>query len=293
MFDTGLLRRLRYLSLLADRAGGRSLAAAPAPSGEVADLRDYCPGDDYRRVDWALCARRDELLTRTAEVEEDLYVYVLVDCSPSMGLGRPPKFDLARHIAAALGYAALLNLACLGVMGFSGGIVAADLPMRGSSRIPRLLDLLNRLKLQGTRTDLARTAEGLVRRCRRPGPVVILSDLYDPNGIERGLNLLQGHGYRPRVVQVYDPAEADPAALGDLELVDVESGAASRVTVTERDVRRYGELYARFHKSVRRHCAQHGIACIQIAGNTPVDEALLSVLGGKAHTTAGAMGSRT
>ena len=30
------------------------------------DRRDYAAGDDYRAIDWAVCARRDELLTRPA-----------------------------------------------------------------------------------------------------------------------------------------------------------------------------------------------------------------------------------
>lgn len=215
MFDSELLKRFEYLSLVARQAGGRSLVTRPCnklPGGgtEVTGLRDYAPGDEYRHIDWTLCARRDELLTRTFEGDEDLHVYILLDCSPSMGLGRPAKFHLARQIAAVLGYAVLANLDCLSVSAFSDALVADLPPIRHRARAAALLRFLEQLSLQGTRTDLARTAEGFVRRYQRHGPVVVISDLYDRNGFQRGLDVLQNRGYEPRVVQVYELARPNP-----------------------------------------------------------------------------------
>ena len=92
--DRDFLKRLHYLSLLANRAGGGPLLAAPRrklPAGgtEVTALRDYAPGDDYRLIDWVWCARRDELLTKVFEGHTDLHSYVLLDCSASMGRAGP------------------------------------------------------------------------------------------------------------------------------------------------------------------------------------------------------------
>lgn len=281
MFDSRLLKRLRYLSLLARRAGGRSLFDAPGSKSEAVALRDYAPGDDYRHVDWTLCARRDELMTRKFPANEDRHVYVLLDCSRSMGLGQPSKFDLARQVAAALGYAALTELSCLSLTGFSDGLVAENLPMRGAGRTAKLLGLLNRMELHGDRTDLTRTAKSFVRRYQRHGPVVIISDLYDPDGFEPGLNVLRDRGYEPRIVQIHAPAEADPRFVGEVELFDVESQAVRRVLVTERVARRYREAYARFQRSVRQYCVRHGVACMQVVSDAAVDDVVLTVLGGQ------------
>ena len=286
MFDSELLKRFEYLSLVARRSGGRSLVARPRkklPGGgtEVSALRDYAPGDDFRYVDWTWCARRDELLTKTFEGDEDRRVYVLLDCSPSMGLGRPAKFQLARQIAAVLGYAALANLDCLSVMAFAGRVVAHQPPIRHRGRFAELLRFLNRLPLQGTQTDLARAAESFVRGCRRQGPVVVISDLYDRNGFQRGFDVLRYHGYEPRLVQIHETREIEPGLLGDLELVDVETGTGRRVTVTQRAAGRYKTLVAEFRDSVRSYCAKHGIACMQIASDAPEEAVLLEVLGGR------------
>jgi uncharacterized protein (DUF58 family) len=285
MIDSQWLRRLQHLSRVAGRAGRPSLVIPSSKrlhsgGSQAAGLRDYAPGDDYRHIDWVRCARHDELLTRTFPPAEDLHVYILLDCSPSMGLGNPSKFDLARQVAAGLGYAALSDLARLSVAAFSDRIVAGLPPMRHKARIFRLLRFLRQLPLQGTRTDLKRTAEGFVGRYQRHGPVVLISDLYDQHGFQPGVEVLRHRGYEPRLVQIHAPREARPDLLGDLELFDVETQTVQRTTITERAVRRYQQLFVEFQQSVRGYCAKHGLACVQVASDAPEDEVLLKVLGG-------------
>ena len=292
LFDSELLKRFQYLSLLAHRAGGSSLLSMPRKrllggGTETTGTRDYAPGDDYRHIDWIACARGDDLLTRKFDRCEDLHVYILLDCSPSMGHGRPPKFQLARQIAAVLGYLALTSQDRLGVAAFSGRVTADAPPLRHKAGIPRLLGFLDQLRLEGTRTDLTRTAQGFVRQYQRHGPVVVISDLYDREGFQRGLDVLRLGGYEPRVVQIHDPCEADPGLLGDVELCDVESGTSRRVTVTERAVERYRTLLAQFRRSVRGYCAKHGLCCIQIANDTPQDQALMKVISSQLSVVSG------
>ena len=289
MFDPELLKRFRYLSLTARRAGGRGLLApreTRRSAGTVAiGLRDYAPGDDYRQIDWTACARRDELLTRVVTADPDRHVYVLLDCSPSMGTGHPAKFQLARRIAAVAGYAALAEGARLSVVAFADGIVAELPAVRHENRIPKLLRFLDQLELQGERTDLARAVEAFVRRYQRHGPALVIGDLYDPDGFQRGLDVLRDRGYDVRLAQIHDPHETDPQLLGDVELFDVEAQTGRRATVTEQTVQRYRELYAEFQTSVGRYCSRHGIPRIPVACDAEEDEVLLEVLAGKPEYT--------
>jgi len=286
VLDHGLLRRFRHLSLVARRLGARSLLFAPRvklPGGgtEPTGLRDYAPGDDYRHVDWTLCARRDELLTKVFEGDEDRHAYVLLDCSPSMALGSPSKFQLAGQIAAVLAYAAVSRRDRVGLVAFADGMVGMAGPVRHPGRLPALLRFLGELRPRGRRTDLLRTAEAFVRRYQRHGPVAVLSDLYAPDGFRGALDLLRCHGYEPRLVEIYDPREDASGLFGDVELIDVESGATRRVTVTQRAAARYVELLREFRRSVRDYCAKHAIRHLRVACNTPEDDVLLAVLGGR------------
>jgi uncharacterized protein (DUF58 family) len=281
-----LLTRLRYLSLVSRRMGGSPLLAAarrklPGGGTEVTGCRDYAAGDDWRQIDWTWCARRDELLVKVFEGDVDRHVYLLLDSSPSMGFGRPSKLHLARRIAAALGYVSLVNLDRLGVAAFAHTLLAGLPPLGHVSRFGRLLEFLEGLVPQGARTDLARSAEVFVRRYPRPGPVVVLSDLYDPGGFQRGLDLLRHAGYEPRLVHLIDPADTETDFLGDMEIADVESQAAQQVTVTERTVRRYRALVAEFRAGVGDYARRHGLACMRFACDAAEDDVLLQALGAR------------
>ena len=142
LFDTEFLKKLEYLSLVSRRLFRGSLLAQrrTMQTGggiEFADHREYSHGDDFRHLDWNVFARHGDLLLKRFQEEEDLHVYLLLDCSRSMAFGSPPKFDLARQIVAALAYIALSDLDRVAVIAFADGIVA-DFPLtRGKDRIDR------------------------------------------------------------------------------------------------------------------------------------------------------------
>src|SRR3954470_16072215 len=107
-----LLRRLEQFQLLAARrakssAKGERRSKARGQSVEFADYRNYVAGDDFRYLDWNLFGRLDKLFLKLYEEERELPVRIFVDASESMTFGTPPKFDFARQVAAAVGYAAL------------------------------------------------------------------------------------------------------------------------------------------------------------------------------------------
>ena len=80
-------------------------------------------------------------------------------------------------------------------------------------------------------------------------------------------------------MHLVDPSDAEPALLGDVELVDVESQTGTSVTITERTVRRYRALVAEFHESVREYCRRRGIVYMPIPCDMAEDEVFLRVLG--------------
>src|ERR1044071_6729574 len=79
-------------------------------SVEFADHRPYVPGDDFRFIDWNIFFRTENLFLKLFEEEEDLYIYLLVDCSGSVDFGMPYKFHYLRRLAAAVGYLGLAGL---------------------------------------------------------------------------------------------------------------------------------------------------------------------------------------
>ena len=266
LFDSDFLKKLEYLSLVSRRVfRGRLLAQRRTKQLgggiEFADHREYAAGDDLRYLDWNVYAKFGDLLLKRFQEEEDLHVYILLDASKSMDCGTPNKFDYARRIAAALAYIALADLDRVSIMAY------ADKPLdvlpltRGKDRVLSILKFLENTKTAGTATDLATVAKSLVNRAQRTGLVVIISDLYDQAGFRAGVDLLRHRRFEPHVIQIHTAEEANPTFLGDIELDEVETGQRRKITVTERKLKQYKQLFNEFLSSIETYCKTYSLSC--------------------------------
>ncbi len=283
LFDGDFLKKLEYLSLISKRVFRGSLLAQRRTKQmgggiEFADHREYAPGDDFRHLDWNVYARHGDLLLKRFQEEEDLHCYFLLDCSRSMAFGSPAKFDLARQVTAALAYIALSNLDRIGVIAYSQEIIA-DFPLtRGKDRILSLLRFLEKLEPQGTDTNLGRITNSFVLRPQRRGLAVVVSDLFDPSGYEKGLDLLRHRTYEPHLIQIHDPAEAKPNLLGEIELVDIETDSIRKVTITERALREYRRVFNEFQTGVAAYGKRYGLGCTQTTNDVNFEDLILRMM---------------
>src|SRR5438093_1263038 len=108
LFDDDFLDTLEYLHIIARKILSGQMKAErrsrqKGVSVEFADHRPYSPGDDFRFIDWNVFFRTDHLFLKLFEEEEDLYIYLLLDCSGSIDFGKPYKFHYLRRLTAAIG----------------------------------------------------------------------------------------------------------------------------------------------------------------------------------------------
>lgn len=283
LFPSDFLTRLEYLSIISKRVFRGSLLAQRRTmqlgSGiEFSDHREYTPGDDFRYLDWNVYARHGDLLLKRFQEEQDLHVYFLLDCSRSMGFGQPVKFDLARQLVAALAYIALADLDRVTVLACSDEVLDEFPLTRGKARILPLMRFLEAQQVTGSYTDLSRSVRGLLHRARRSGMTVVVSDLFDEQGFQPGLDQLRHRRFDSHIVQLHDPKEADPALLGDVELEDIETGTLRKVTVTERNARAYKQLFHNHQQSVREYCRNYGLGCTQSPATIKFDDLILRMM---------------
>ncbi|MDR1494010.1 MAG: DUF58 domain-containing protein [Planctomycetaceae bacterium] len=283
IFDSDFLKKLEYLSLASRRIFRGQLLAQRRTRQmgggiEFADHRDYASGDDLRYLDWNIFARLGNRLIKRFEEEEDLHVYIFLDCSRSMSAGTPNKFDYAKQIAAALAYIALADLDRVSVIAYAEKIYEIFPLTRGKRHILSLLRFLEQCKLSGEETNLATVAGDFIHRKQRTGLVVVISDLFDPHGFQNGIDSFRYRNYEPNVVQVHDRSEANPKLLGDLQLVDVESGKPRDVTISESVLRQYKKKFAEFLDSVRKYCVGNGLRCTISQTSEPFDELILRMM---------------
>ena len=117
-----------------------------------------------------------------------------------------------------------------------------------------------------------------VAQHKRRGLAIVISDLYDPEGFEDGINQLRYGQFEPHVIQLFDPQELTPGVLGDVRLVDDETGETREVTLTPRLLERYAVAHRDFRRRIREFCTEKQVPYHPIETSTPFDEAVLGIL---------------
>ena len=282
-FDDRFLRKLESLALTirrttAGRSHGMRRSRRVGAGLEFADHRDYVPGDDLRYLDWNLYGRLERRALRLYEEDEDLSIDLLIDASASMGMGRPPKLDLALQIGAALAYVGLSNLDRVAVTAL-GADAAGPPPARGKARILPILRYLDAVRppRRTARPSLAATVRDFLsrRRGRRRGLVALVSDFYDPAGARAALELVRRNRLEAIAVQISAPEELVPQLRGDLQLCDAETGEVRDLTISPRALADYAQRHAALLRELGGYCRERAIPCFTVSSEQPFDAVVL------------------
>ena len=282
VFDKEFLRKLEYLDvvarkILAGQIRADRLSSRRGTSVEFEDYRNYAVGDDLRYLDWNIFGRLEELFLKLYKDEENLRLWVLMDCSESMTFGRPDKFLYGRQVAAALSYIGMSNLDDANVQAFGEDLRESIVRMRGKGKVKHLFRFLEELEHRGE-TDMRRGFRRFIAQQARRGVVVVISDLYDVDGVIPSLRYLKSRRHEVYVVHVMDREERDPPLRGDLRLVDSEDGSYRDVTVTDTLRKRFTEAFEAHAKRVEMHCRGAEIGYVRAWTDVPFDSLVLNIL---------------
>ncbi len=278
LLDPAFLKKLDRLSLSTRRAfagqmKGEKRSTKRGASIEFADYREYTPGDDLRYVDWNTAARLDRMFVKLFVEEEDLYLALLVDSSKSMDFGTPTKLDFAKRAAAALGYIALTNYDRVTVQPYAASL-SAPLPVqRGRSGIAPCFQYLQRMQADGT-TEFSAAMRRFAGTTKHKGLAVVMSDLFDPHWQE-GLKSILARGFQVTVIHVLADDELSPTLLGDLRIIDSESGNMREMSVNPQLLARYAQTLAAFCADVEGFCHRYGIDYFRTASSASEEELVL------------------
>ncbi|MEN6371219.1 MAG: DUF58 domain-containing protein [Armatimonadota bacterium] len=275
------LHKLEQLSLVAKRVfpgrmRGERRSSKRGASVEFADYRNYTIGDDFRRVDWNVYARLEKLFMKLFIEEEDLHVYVLIDASRSMAFGSPSKLLYAKRIAAALGYIALSGLDKISYAALSGDTASILPPKRGKGNIFPVFDWLNGITGDG-RTKLADSIRDFTLRTRTPGIAVLISDCFDQD-YEKGILALLSRRFEVSLIHVLDDEELRPTIVGDIKLIDSETGDEREISVSPALLRRYEQAVAAFCSRIESFCLKYGVNYIRTTVGSDFEDLILNYL---------------
>ncbi len=230
---------------------------------ELAQVRPYVAGDDVRRIEWNVTARMGEPHVRVTIAERVLVTWLLLDTSPSMhfGTGDRRKADVADGVALAIGHIATRRGNRLGVMTFGDRSPSTLPPSQGRHGLIGLLGALQREpeEEQVGATSLGAALSRTRAIARQRGVVFVVSDFRGPLDWRKPLlNVMSRH--EVFAVEIRDPREQQLPDVGDLWLVDPETGRQVRVDTRSRSLReRFAAAAAEERSGVARVLAALGV----------------------------------
>ncbi len=254
LFTPEFLQSLSSLRIIANRVarGGRYAEQRSVDMGSGTDFRDfrsYSPGDDFRSIDWNIYQRLGRVVLKLYEELEDLPLYLLVDTSKSLFLETPPRAIAGLRSALALAAISLNHHDSVGIYPFSNDLTTLVPPQSGKGRILFMADRLAQVQAGGT-TDIATSIKRFESYGLRQGLVAIVSDFFDPNGVDAVTESLKNSRHRLLLVQLSKKTDRDPDVQGELQLVDCESGSTEDVSVTDSVKTKYREAYDKFQNQL-------------------------------------------
>lgn len=300
LVPAALRERLRGRPLLIQRPvwgqrHGRHAAVRAGPGLDFRDHRAYVPGDDPRQLDWRAVARRERLVLRRTQSEDELSITLVLDGGAGMdyGEGAEHKLTYARAMVGGLAWLAQRQGDPVGLAIGRQQTVDASMVRPRSGR-ERLTAIAHRLL---SATPLGRCPwipllDAVAPRLRRRSLVVLFSDLLDPGtspddsdevheALIGGLAQLRARRHDVVIVQLLHRDElAFPWT--DRKMFRFEDVRGLRKPIEGPGQSLKQHYLERLHAHLdhqRQRCEAEGLLLLRVATDTPVDDAFAGLLG--------------
>ena len=208
---------------------------------DLADIREYEPGDDVRYIDWNVSARMDTPYVRQYLEDREVTAHFLLDLSPSVDFGtiNTLKRDQLVDFVAVLARLLTRHGNKIGAVLYAGKVEKTIPAGRGRNQVLRLLnDVQTMPRLQSAPyTSVSDLIEHALRTIKRRSVVFLVSDFFTAPGWERSLGMLS-RKHEVIAVRLEDPRERELPDIGMVVMNDAETGESLHVDTHDAKFRR-------------------------------------------------------
>jgi len=274
MLEPELAEELHYIEINAARRMrslrfGQSRSPLKGSGYEFESHRKYQVGEDFRRIDWNVSARMQEIYLKRHFEEREVTVFLVVDVSRSM------RFSTAKYskrlrvlqVAATLGFSAVSDNCNFGLLAFSDEVEAFEPARKGRGHVWRAVETLYHLKPKHTGTNWERGLRFLRSQLRRMSIVFLLSDfISDPDAAQIAdlpdLKVLaQKHDVVPIIFG--DELEANlPAGRGLVRFRSAEGREEMLLSLSSHQRKLFGAMVEERRTELREFFYSLGMQCL-------------------------------
>ena len=236
---------------------------------DLADIREYVPGDDVRHIDWNVTARMDVPYVREYHEDREITAQFLLDVSPSVDFGTATalKRDLLIDFVAVLARLLTRQGNKIGAVLYGSGVERVVPARTGRMQVLRLInDLEQRPRLKTARaTALADLLDTGFRAIRRRALVFVISDFFSTPGWEKPLAELSRH-HEVIAIRLVDPRERELPQIGMVVMNDAETGEHVWVDTNDtRFRRRFAEAVKSREERLDATFRSHGVDSLELS----------------------------
>ena len=260
----GVAERLRlpFRSRTWRGQSGNWLGAGIGSSIDFQDHRPYLPGDDPRYIDWQAYARTGNYTMKLYREEVSPLVDLVFDASESMFL----DFEKMQRALELLYF-------CVESALQSSGSLRCYFALDGAVLYTPVEQLIDDPPLAAPRT--AASVPALEKTPWRQGSMrILISDLLFGGAPEQILSPLSSSKGRPMIFAPYCKAESEPDWLGNVDLIDCESGARRNQRVEPDLLARYKATYTRHFSLWHDACLRHAILLARVSAQMDFADAM-------------------
>ncbi|WP_353661962.1 DUF58 domain-containing protein [Hydrogenimonas sp. SS33] len=244
---------------------------------DFSELREYQVGDDIRKIDWTITAKLRKPYVKLFHEERELSVVAACMMGGSLYFGtRRIKQEVVAEVAAILGYSAVKN----GDL-FTGAIVDTEVrrlekPTKRLFSVNRFVEGVDSASVLGRRADYREGLHKLFKRLKRRSVLFVIGDFLSPVDLA-----LLAKRHEVIAVIVRDRFEEHPSPLGQVHLVDPETGATLQTHFAQKSAAAYRAQVIESDKALYRHLRKHRIRFVKIHTDEEPFGRLVKLFGGR------------
>jgi uncharacterized protein (DUF58 family) len=236
---------------------------------DLADIREYEPGDDVRYIDWNVSARMDAPYVRQYLEDREVTAHFLLDLSPSVDFGtiNTLKRDQLVDFVAVLARLLTRHGNKIGAVLYAGKVERTIPAGSGKLQVLRLLHEVTTLpRLQSAPyTSVSDLVEHALRTIKRRSLVFLVSDFFTAPGWDRALGML-ARRHEVIAVRLEDPRERELPDIGMVVLNDAETGESVHVDTHDAKFRkRFDAVVQQRESTLRQAFSRSGVDVLMLS----------------------------
>jgi len=253
MIPAHIIKKIRRIHIKSSRMvntvmAGQYRSVFRGSGIEFEEVREYCPGDDIKTLDWKVSARLGKPFVKVYREEREGIVMLLVDMSFSLKFGTfsGTKLEKAAEAASVLAFNAIRNNDRVGVIFFTDRVEKYIPPKKGSAHVWRVIKEIFTFSPGGSRTSIGSALDCLAKISRRRCIAFVLSDFLDDNYLKTLKTVRRRHEIIG--ILIHDKNESRFPGRAVVDFTDFETGRRITLDGFDRKTR------DRFHSCIRsRH----------------------------------------